>query len=84
MKDILQPLGPSPTDIALRSGPRGNGLWPGFSTVYSRISRGAEYLGRTAHLSDDHIDTMADLGSGHEERMKARVLWLLQKGIPIL
>lgn len=72
----------SPIDIALRVGPRGNGDWPGWDTVYSNIERAAEAMGRSkhAHLSQDHIETMADLGSGHEERMKARQFWLRDNG----
>ena len=75
-------ISPSPIDIALMAGPRGKGDWQGWDTVYSNIARAAEAMGRSnhAHLSQDHIETMADLGSGHEERMKARQFWLRDKG----
>lgn len=32
------------------------------------------------YLSQDHVDSMADLGSGHEERMKHRLHWLRTYG----
>jgi len=72
----------SPVDVALRQGPRGDGQWPGFAKVYSNIERGAEKMATTPHvrLGQDHIDTMADLGSGHEERMKWRQMWLREYG----
>lgn len=71
-------IGPNPIEQALKAGPRGNGEWPGYDVVYCNISAAAEKMGRNpnAHLSNDHIETMADLGSGHEERMKARQMWL--------
>jgi hypothetical protein len=76
------PMPDSPVTIALRSGPRGNGNWPAFAHVYANIARGAENMARKKYvrLSQDHIDTMADLGSGHEERMKARQMWLREYG----
>jgi hypothetical protein len=68
--------------MALKAGPRGDGKWPGYSTVYSKISKAAELMGRdkSTHLSDDHIQTMGDLGSGHEGRMKHRLHWLRTYG----
>jgi hypothetical protein len=35
---------------------------------------------RYVYLSDDHVQTMADLGSGCEERMKSRLWWLRTYG----
>jgi hypothetical protein len=72
----------SPVDEALRAGPRGKGDWPGFPEVYRKIAAGAEAMARKkyVYLSDDHVQTMADLGSGHEERMKSRLWWLREYG----
>ena len=67
----------SPVQTALKAGPRGNGDWPGFAAVYRKISDAADKMGRSPQrLGQDHVDTMADLGSGHEERMKYRLQWL--------
>ena len=75
-------MGPSPVEVARRAGPCGDGKWAGFDIVYLRISRAAEKMGLSDsyRLSDVHINTMADLGSGHEERMKARLGWLMSYG----
>ena len=64
----------SPVQTELKQGPRGDGNWPGFPAVYKKISDAAERMGRSSNrLNDFHISTMADLGSGHEERMKYRL-----------
>ena len=78
MRNKTNSFGDSPVEVQRKAGPRGNGDWPGFDAVYTKISEAAGNMGRTrhAHLSEEHIDTMADLGSGHEERMKARLVWL--------
>lgn len=75
-------MGDSPVEKALKAGPRGNGNWPGWSEVYSRISAACDKMGlnRHTHCSDEHVGTMADLGSGHEERMKYRQMWLRTYG----
>jgi hypothetical protein len=67
---------------ARKAGPRGDGNWPGFDHVYTEIYKAAERMSRNknVHLSEDHIETMGDLGSGHEERMKARLHWLRTYG----
>ena len=82
MRAANQPMPDSPVAVALRSGPRGNGDWPGFDGVYVKIARAAEKMGQARHvrLADDHVQTMADLGSGHEERMKYRLHWLRTYG----
>lgn len=58
--------------------PRGDGQWAGFSYVYQKINKASEKMGASPrhHLSGDHIKTMAVLGCGHEETMKAHLLWL--------
>ena len=72
----------SPVMVALRAGPRGEGNWPGFAHVYRNIALGAQRMAETryVYLSQDHVETMADLGSGHEERMKWRQMWLREFG----
>lgn len=68
----------SPVERERKAGPCGDGNWPGFSAVYAKISAAAEKMARAphVHLYADHVATMADLGSGHEERMKYRLHWL--------
>ena len=65
----------SPVQTALKAGPRGNGEWPGFSHVYRAISQACDRMGLTPGVARNefHVMSMADLGSGHEERMKARL-----------
>lgn len=79
---LNSPMPDSPVEQALKAGPRGNGEWSGFSAVFRMIAQGAEAMARReyVYLSQDHVDTMADLGSGHEERMKARLHWLRMYG----
>lgn len=79
MRNVIQD---SPTEKARKAGPCGDGKWPGFDHVYSQISAAADVMGRTRHvrLSEEHVETMGDLGSGHEERMKARLAWLRTYG----
>ncbi len=76
MKAILQD---SPVVAVMKTLPRGNGDWPGYSYVYSQISKACDYMMNSAHigLTDEHVRTMAILGCGHEETMKAE-LWRLR------
>lgn len=68
----------SPVEQARKAGPRGDGQWLGFSYVWSKIQEGCIKMAQDpyVHLSDDHVNAMGDLGSGHEERMKARLWWM--------
>lgn len=77
-KSYYQSLGDSPVEQARKAGPQGNGDWPGFDYVYIKIAQACEVMAKQRHiyLSHEHVETMADLGSGHEERMKARLMWL--------
>ena len=72
----------SPVEQARKAGPLGDGNWPGWESVYQKIWEAANKMGMTkyVYLSQEHIDTMADLGSGHEERMKYRLNWLRMYG----
>lgn len=65
----------NPVEEALFSGSRGNGEWKGFGDVYTKISDACILMGKSEsfHLNDFHIASMADLGSGDEERMKYRL-----------
>jgi len=76
------PMPDSPVERARRAGPCGNGKWPGIATVYKRIAAGCQKMAEdpSTYLSDDHVQAMADLGSGHEQRMKARQLWMIDRG----
>lgn len=67
---------------AMREGPRGNGYWPSFSHVYGLIAQGCENMARNPYqrCADDHVQSMADLGSGHEDRMKYRLQWMRTYG----
>ena len=60
---------------------KGTGNWPGWSAVYDKLSKAAQLMADSGHLlSDAHIETMAALGSGHEETMKYQVHWLYTYG----
>jgi len=79
MRNVIQD---SPVEQARKVGPCGKGDWPGFDFVYGKLAAAAEKMSRArfVRLGDDHVQTMADLGSGHEERMKARLAWLRTYG----
>lgn len=68
----------SPVDKALKAGPRGDGKWEGYDYVYDRIKEGCHAMAQEIYVrcGHDHIESMADLGSGHEERMKYRLAWM--------
>lgn len=72
----------SPVEVARKAGPCGDGNWPGFDRVYKKISDACERIARAPewYLRDFHIQTMADLGSGNEERMKGRLALLRAYG----
>lgn len=72
----------SPVEEGRKAGPRGDADWPGYDVVYRKISAAAQRMSqsRSMWLTDEHVATMADLGSGHEERMKARLWWLRTYG----
>lgn len=69
----------SPVETIRKSLPKGDGKWRGFASVYRRISKACEEMARRGHhLSEFHVETMAILGCGHEETMKARLLLLYE------
>lgn len=79
IRNIIQD---SPVEKARKLGPCGNGNWAGFDIVYKNIAKAAQKMAesRSMYLSTEHIETMGDLGSGHEERMKYRQIWLITYG----
>ena len=68
----------SPSEQLRKELPRGAGNWPGYDIVYGNLQKGAFSLaqGQYTYLSDLHIKTMAVLGTGHEETMKAQQMLL--------
>lgn len=62
----------SPVDIERKNMPRGNGDWPGYDYVYSKLQDAANHLanGHYTNIGYDHVQIMAAMGSGHEETMK--------------
>lgn len=68
------PISDSPSEIERKSGPNGDGNWAGYDEVWCKLQYAAHRMASGAtYLSDFHIETMADMGSGHEERMKYRL-----------
>ena len=71
----------SPVEKRRKELPRGNGEWAGFESVYITIARAAEAMGNSrCRLSELHVSTMAILGCGEEETMKAHLAILRQYG----
>jgi hypothetical protein len=72
----------SPTEEVRRTLPRGDGQWKGFESVYRRLSAACERMGQVkyVHLSDEHVRSMAIMGCGHEETMKAEQHRLFGRG----
>lgn len=72
----------SPTEARRKELPRGNGDWPGYSAVYLNIASGCEKMARAkyVHLSYEHINAMAVLGSGDEETMKYEQMRMRMRG----
>lgn len=68
--DYRMPL--SPVEKRVAELPKGDGQWPGADHVWKKLQEAAHYLARGKHtrLGADHVETMAVLGTGHEETMK--------------
>ena len=68
----LKPMGLSPVEKRQAELPRGNGNWTGSEHVWKKLQEASHYLAKNkqTYLSDDHIECMAAMGSGHEETMK--------------
>ena len=67
----------SPVEQIRKELPRGDGNWAGFESCYSRLQVAASKMALNGHLrgSQEHIEVMAAMGSGHEETMKHRIHW---------
>lgn len=73
------PVSDSPTETCRKGLPRGDGNWPGFDYVYGQIMKAAHAMAlqKDVYLSEEHINTMAVAGCGHEETMKGE-MWRLR------
>ena len=65
----------SPVEQMRQQMPRGNADWPGWAHVYGKLQKAAEHLASNEYTrcGEDHVYTMAALGSGHEETMKGHM-----------
>jgi hypothetical protein len=72
----------SPVEQRRKELPRATGDWPGYASVYANIAKGCEAMARTEYvcLSDEHINAMSVLGSGHEETMKYEQMRMRNRG----
>ncbi len=72
----------SPVETKRKALPRGDGDWAGFAEVYARLAAGCNAMAGTlyVYLSDEHVNAMAVLGSGHEESMKYEVMRMRSRG----
>lgn len=60
----------STVEQRLKELPHGAGNYPGYDSVYTKLKEASNHLAANSYLSEDHINTMAILGCGHEETMK--------------
>ena len=62
----------SPVEQLRKTLPQGDGQWAGFDHVYTQLQKAANHLAQGAYTrcSEDHVEVMATMGSGHEETMK--------------
>lgn len=69
----------SPTEKLRKQLPQGNCDWAEYDKTQARLSKACQLMAkeRYVYLSDLHIKTMAVLGCGHEETMKAHVLLIV-------
>ena len=72
----------SPVEARLKELPRGNGDWPGYAYVWNKLQQACHAMAKTryVHLSDEHVNAMAILGSGHEELMKYELMRCRDRG----
>jgi hypothetical protein len=71
-KPMYCKINDSPVEEERKLMPRGDGNWPGYNYVYSKLQEAAEFLARDGYtrIGYDHVRIMAAMGSGHEETMK--------------
>lgn len=71
----------SPVEQLRKELPRGKADWPTFGHVWSNLQTAAIAMGQSnSRLNDLHVRTMAVMGTGHEETMKAHQLLLRSYG----
>lgn len=72
----------SPVEERRKQLPRGTGDWAGYATVYRRIAAACALMAKDKrlYLSEEHVNAMAALGSGHEETMKYEQMRLRDRG----
>jgi hypothetical protein len=67
----------SPVEKRRKELPQGNCDWVGWEYVANNLKNAAQKMALSDYwLSDWHIETMAVLGCGHEETMKAHQMLL--------
>ena len=61
-----------PVEKLRKTMPRGDGNWDGYDHVYDNLQKAAHSLSQGAYTccGSDHVQTMATMGTGHEETMK--------------
>ncbi len=66
----------SPVEVLRKTLPKGDGDWPAFGHVWSKLQRisAAMAKDRYTHLSEHHLHVMAAMGTGDEETMKGTAL----------
>ena len=78
---MSRPIADSPTEQLRKQLPRGNWSGPVAELVYRRLANIADQMSRSNnYLSDWHVETMAVMGTGHEETMKGHLGLLTSSG----
>jgi hypothetical protein len=82
MSNYFLPPKDNPVEQLRKSLPKGNANWPSFNSVYTRLQQAACHLSKQRYkwLSDDHLYTMAVMGTCNEELMKGWLLNCIQYG----
>ena len=72
----------SPVEKRRKELPKGNCNWNGYDSVYAKLQKAAHKMASNyrTFATDEHIETMAILGCGHEETMKAHLMWCREYG----
>ena len=72
----------SPVETLRKQLPQGTGEWPGYGQVYRNLADAADAMGQEPYkrCGELHVQTMAVMGTGHEETMKAQQMLLRSYG----
>ena len=77
----IQTIKDTPVDARRRELPKGEGDFESFGKVWSNLQKAChEIVEGGGLLSDIHVETMAIMGNGHEESMKAQQMLLRTYG----